>query len=120
MEAKIKPSWADKADHHESVSVDHYWKPEQGSIEGTVIEHRSEPNRFRPGEFNDVAIVAEPGNKFYTQVRIRSGLEVLRDAPLGVRIFIRPHSAQPAPGGKGSTWSYDIYVEKPDAAQAPF
>ena len=84
--------------------MEHYWKPEQGTIEGTVIEHKQEPNRFRPGEFNDVVIVAEPGNKYPTQIRIRSGLEALRDAAPGSRIFVGPHSPQPAPGGKGSMW----------------
>ncbi|MEO7178653.1 MAG: hypothetical protein ABIW83_07400 [Allosphingosinicella sp.] len=120
MQAKKKPSWADQAKHHEGMSVEHYWKPEQGDIEGTVIEHKQEPNRFRQGEFNDVVIVAEPGNRYPTQVRIRSGLEVLRDAAPGSRIFVGPHSPEPAPGGKGSMWSFTIYVKEPDAAQAPF
>jgi hypothetical protein len=116
--AKV-PDWAHRARRLEGVPIDHYWRPEEGPVEGIVIAHTQEPNRFRPGEVSDLVIVEEPGSRFHTGIRIRSGLDALHTLTPGTRLFVSPHSPRPAPGGKGSIWSFDIYVEDETATADP-
>jgi hypothetical protein len=111
MTERRRPDWADKARHRATTPIDHYWRPEEGSIEGVLIARTREPNRFRPGAFNDLAIVEEPGSKFHTAIRIRAGLDDLLSTKIGTRIFVGPHSPRPVPNGTGSVWSFEVFVE---------
>lgn len=114
MNDSVRPEWTKTAQRIDQPTVDFWYKPERGTLDGRLVAQADMENRFRPDEVSHVYVVEEERTGFLIGVTERPAFRGLRATGVGSRVCIVPTGSKELPDSKGGTfkrWEFEVYTD---------
>ena len=117
MVDRKRPEWIKNAPRVDRPDITRWYKPEDGSIDGTLI-WRGRQEHHQSGDIYNAYAIREAETGLIIGVSERAGLRDLRTVKVGSRVFINPAGVKQLDNGR-TLQQFEIFAEQQEPPSEP-
>ena len=117
MSDKKLPDWIRNAPRIDRPDIHHWYKPEDGPLDGMMI-WRGRQEHYQSGDTYNAYAVRETSTGHIVGVSERVGLRDLRTVKVGSKVFINPIGKKQTDSGRAFE-QFEIFAEQQEALPEP-
>ena len=117
MTDRKRPEWIRNAPRVDRPDITRWYKPEDGSLDGTLI-WKGRLEQYQSGDTYNAYAIRQADTGFIIGVSERAGLRDLRTVKVGSRVFINPVGVKQLDNGR-ALQQFEIFAEAQEALSEP-
>lgn len=117
MNDKSTPAWIKNAPRIDRPDIKHWYKPEDGPLDGTLI-WRGRLEHYQTGDTYNAYAIREASTGDIIGMSERAGLRDLRTVKVGSKVFIRPIGKKQLDNGRAFD-QFEIFAEQQEPLPEP-